>query len=234
MGKGIAFQLFGFPVSIQGSFVLLVAFLGYLSFPNDLGLAIAFLVVAIFAVLVHELGHAFAARRLGTSMGPTISLEGMAGLTRYRPASQPSRGQSIFVSFAGPLAGILLGVLVFAIRESNVVETTNFTHNLFRIGLFTTFGWSAFNLLPIVPLDGGHIMTDMIPGNQYIRRRRAAVVSIVFSLVAGLFLWQAGIIFGAIILAMMAFQNFSILTAPAPTARVAAPPIVRDDEPDLH
>ena len=165
-------------------------------------------------------------------MGPTISLEGMAGLTRYRPASQPSRGQSIFVSFAGPLAGILLGVLVFAIRESNVVETTNFTHNLFRIGLFTTFGWSAFNLLPIVPLDGGHIMTDLLPGSVPVRRRRGAIVSAVVAVGAGVWMWFAlGSLFGPVILGMMAFQNFKVFSNSKPATAVPPQVSPRDDSP---
>ena len=85
--------------------------------------------------------------------------------------------------------------------------------NALRIGLFTTFGWSAFNLLPIVPLDGGHIMTDLIPGDVQRRRRIAAVVSIVFAVVIGAALWiQFDLLFAAAILGFMAFQNFSSLT----------------------
>ena len=159
------FKLFGFPISIQGSFVLTIGFIGFISFNDQIDRIIAFVVIGVLAVLIHEFGHAFAARSQGTIGTPEISLAGMAGLTRYRLEEAPGRLQSIFISFAGPLTGIVLGAIILGVRLSGVVEETPFISDLFLIGLFTTFGWSAFNLVPIVPLDGGHIMTDILPGN---------------------------------------------------------------------
>ncbi len=206
------FQLFGFPVSIKGSFVLTIAFLGYISFNSQVDRIVAFTAIAVIAVLIHEFGHAFAARSQGTVGTPSISLAGMAGLTRYRLENVPSRVQSIFISFAGPLTGIVLGAIILAVRSAGVIEETFLIRDLFRIGLFTTFGWSAFNLVPIVPLDGGHIMTDLLPGDRLERRKRAAWVSIVFAAVLAPILWfVSGLLFAPIILLGMAYQNFSSL-----------------------
>lgn len=228
----MSFRLFGFPITIHGSFLAVIAILGYTSFPQELDRVAAFVVIALIAIVVHELGHAFAARSQGTFGTPAISLEGMAGLTRYRLQAQPSRSQSIFISFAGPLAGILLGVVVLVLAQSDVLERTPLIDDLFLIGLFTTFGWSAFNLLPIVPLDGGHIMTDLIPGSIPVRRRRAAMVSVVFALAAAVALWfTLGSLFAPLILAMMAYQNFSSITRARPAAGVPLPMSPRDDSP---
>jgi len=208
----MTFRMFGFPITIELSFIGVIAVLGVLQFNNRIDLIIAFVAIAVVAVLVHEFGHAFAARSQGTQGAPTISLEGMAGFTRYRLQKPPSRAQQIFISVAGPLAGIMLGLLLLGLRLSETVELTNFNHNLFNIGFFTTFGWSAFNLLPIVPLDGGHIMTDLIPGSRAVRSRRAAMVSIVFAIGVAAYLyiqWRA--LFASFILAGMAYQNFQIL-----------------------
>lgn len=226
MAKGLSFSVFGFPVAIHGSFVLVLGLLGWTWFSGDLTRVAAFVIVAVIAVLVHELGHAFAARSQGTSAGPAISLEGMAGLTRYRPAAQPSRLQSMFVSFAGPLAGILLGVVVVVVLRADLIERTAFTDDVFDIALFTTFGWSAFNLLPIVPLDGGHIMAELLPGAPAVRSRRAAMVSIALAVGFGLLLWVQGLQFAAILLAMMAFQNMTIVSASreVETPVLSAPP----------
>lgn len=208
------FQMFGFPITIKTSFLGVIALLGFVSFQDRLGLIVAFVAIAVVSVLIHEFGHAFAARSQGTHGVPTISLEGMAGLTRYRLAKEPSRLQSIFISFAGPLAGIVLGLVILGVFFSGVVADTNFNRNLFNIGFFTTFGWSAFNLLPIVPLDGGHIMTDMIPGSVRERGRRAAIVSIAVAVVVGgLLYWRLGLLIAPIILGGMAFQNFQMLQA---------------------
>ena len=208
----MAFQLLGFPVKIEGSFLLTLGFIGFLSFNDRLDLIVAFIAIAVVAVLIHEFGHAFAARSQGTVGTPEISMAGMAGLTRYRLNEVPSRGQSIFISFAGPLTGIVLGAIILGVRSAGVVEETLFIQNLFRIGLFTTFGWSAFNLIPIVPLDGGHFMTDILPGNRLERRRRAAWVSIGIAAVLAPVLWfVTGLLFAPIIVAGMGFQNWSSL-----------------------
>ncbi len=208
------FQMFGFPITIKGSFLGVIAMLGFVSFQDRLDLIAAFVVIAVVSVLIHEFGHAFAARSQGTQGAPTISLEGMAGFTRYRLAAAPSRMQSIFISFAGPLAGIVLGLVILGVFWSGVVTRSEFNDRLFDIGFFTTFGWSAFNLLPIVPLDGGHIMTDMIPGSVRERGRRAAIVSIAIAvIVGGLLYWQLGLLFAPLILGGMAFQNFQMLQA---------------------
>lgn len=208
----MAFRLLGFPVNIEGSFLLTLGFLGFISFDDRIDLIVAFVIIAVVAVLIHEFGHAFAARSQGTVGTPQISLAGMAGLTRYRLAKPPSRGQSIFISFAGPLTGIVLGAIILAVRSAGVVEDTVFVRNLFNIGLFTTFGWSAFNLVPIVPLDGGHIMTDLLPGDPLERRRRAAWVSIAVAAVLAPVLWfVTNLLFAPIILGAMAFQNWTSL-----------------------
>ncbi len=231
-GAEVSFQLFGFPITIRGSFLAIIAILGYSSFPEQLDRVVAFVVIALVAIVVHELGHAFAARSQGTLGTPAISLEGMAGLTRYRLQQQPSRSQSIFISFAGPLAGILLGVAVLVLSQANLFERTPFIDDLILIGLFTTFGWSVFNLLPIVPLDGGHIMTDLIPGSVAVRRRRAAMVSVVFAVSAAVWLWfYLGSLFAPLILGMMAYQNFSSISRAKPAAGVPLPMSPREDNP---
>ena len=206
------FKLFGFPISIQGSFVLTIGFIGFISFNDQIDRIIAFVVIGVLAVLIHEFGHAFAARSQGTIGTPEISLAGMAGLTRYRLEEAPGRLQSIFISFAGPLTGIVLGAIILGVRLSGVVEETPFISDLFLIGLFTTFGWSAFNLVPIVPLDGGHIMTDILPGNPLERRRRAAWVSIAIAAILAPVLWfVTNLLFAPLILGFMAWQNYTSL-----------------------
>lgn len=209
----MSFRLFGFPTTINTSFLLTIGFIGFISLGERVELIVIFAAIAVVAVLIHELGHAFAAKSQGTSGPPNISLEGMAGFTRYRLLEAPGRLQSIFISVAGPLAGALPGVfLLIALRAGLFDGQGDIVDNAVRIGLFTTFGWSAFNLLPIVPLDGGHIMTDLIPGDGPSRRRTAAMVSIVFAIIIGAALWfRFGALFAPLILGMMAFQNFSSL-----------------------
>lgn len=216
----MSFRLFGFPITIEWSFLGVIGFIGFLSLGERFDLIAAFIVIAVLSVLIHEFGHAFAARSQGTQGPPVISLAGMAGLTSYRLQEAPSRVQSIFISLAGPLAGIILGFIALGVRGSGVIEQTDFTATLFNISFFTTFVWSAFNLMPIVPLDGGHIMTDLIPGPLSVRRRRAAIVSIAFAvIVGGLLWWRFQLIFAPVILGFMALQNYQSLRQ-RPVARL--------------
>ncbi len=230
MGGGLfSFRLFGFPVSVHGSFLLLVAFLGY-NGNTDVQRVAAFVVIAFVAILVHELGHAFVARAQGSTFTPIISLEGWGGNTRYRPASVPSRMQSILVTAAGPAAGFALGAIVLAVQSAGVVESTSFTDYLFRIGLFTTIGWSIFNLFPIVPLDGGHIMAELLPGDRRQRQRRAAMISAVVGTIAAIALWRwTGSFFAPLVIGFLVYQNLSVLR-PTPVPAAVAPPLSpRDD-----
>jgi len=207
----VSFRLFGFPISIHMSFLAVLGVIG-LSWFQEIDRVVGVVIIAVVAILVHELGHAFAARSQGVVGAPTISLAGMAGVTSYQLQRDPSRAQSILISGAGPLAGIALGVVVLAVRVAGVGESDPFVDSMMRVGLFTTFGWSAFNLLPIVPLDGGHIMTQLLPGSQRVRLRRAAALSIVVAVIAGAWLF---VVFKAFIapaiLAMFAWQNYVLL-----------------------
>ena len=227
MGRLLSFQLLGFPVSIHGSFLLLIGFIGLAWFPEELEGAAGFAVIALVSILVHELGHAVVARSQGVVGTPSIALAGMGGATTYRLADEPSRLQAILISAAGPAAGIALGGLVLALRASDVIESGTLAASLVTVGLFTTFGWSAFNLLPIVPLDGGHIMTDLLPGSPLVRRRRAAAVSIGVAILVGVWLYLAiRALIAPLILGLFAYQNYRLLRAigPAPQPPLSATP----------
>ena len=94
-GGGVRFRLFGFPVRVQLSFFLVVVLLGL--FPGaTVGTVIIWTAVAAVSILWHELGHAFAARRLGSS--PTIDLYGFGGLTHWQPREDASRWHLISVA----------------------------------------------------------------------------------------------------------------------------------------
>lgn len=73
------------------------------------------------------------------------------------------------VSFAGPLSNFLLAV-VFALLLSSFynfqLTSSGILFNILWYGVFFNIFLFAFNLLPIPPLDGSHILFDLFP-NQY-------------------------------------------------------------------
>jgi Zn-dependent protease len=73
-----------------------------------------------------------------------------------------------FVSFAGPLANLLLAFgffLIFYLFLNYHLSENQLLINFFWYGVFFNIFLFAFNLLPIPPLDGSHILFDLYPNN---------------------------------------------------------------------
>lgn len=118
--------------------------------------------VALFVgVLLHELGHAFVARRAGLGVDG-VTLWFMGGLTRIEGDS-PSPGAELRISGAGPLVSLLVGLVCAGVRWLAEQGGVN------RLPL-SVLGWLAlinvslavFNLLPAAPLDGGRILRSAV------------------------------------------------------------------------
>jgi Zn-dependent protease len=200
--------LFGFPVHLDISFVIIMALFGYRPGVPWVGFAM-WLAITPIAVLVHELGHAFAARANGAQ--PEIALAGFGGVTTYTPPKELSRAQSLAISLAGPGVGLMLGLGLIVLRNSldDSVIYGSWQYYALEYGVWTCIAWSAFNLLPVLPLDGGQAMRELLPGTPRVRTRRAAGVSIVAATLAAAY---AGLrteyLFAALFMAFFIFSNF--------------------------
>src|SRR5262249_42548456 len=176
----LRFQLGPFPVAVLPSFWL-ISFLVARS-GGDGGPFIAeWIVVAFVSVLVHELGHALAARAFGGDA--YIELHGMGGTT-YPSAHAPLRPwQDITVSLAGPVAGLALGAVAYAVRVGLGARLEG--HPVWQAAiadiLWTSWGYGLLNFLPILPLDGGPAMHSLI---EWLRGRPAAHLVAAISLAA--------------------------------------------------
>lgn len=73
--------------------------------------------------------------------------------------------QMIWVALAGPAANFVMafGWLIFAIllRAAGVGE--RFPHEVAHAGIVVNLAMFVFNLIPIPPLDGGRILTGLLP-----------------------------------------------------------------------
>ncbi len=215
-GSGLRLELFGFPIRIQLSFLFVAVLLGLFPGATVATVAIWTGVVAL-SVTAHELGHAFAARRLGSE--PYIDLYSFGGLTHWTPPAKASRWDMISVAGAGPAAGLFLGGVVAAVTVPlGPFEADNIRFLVMAL-LWVNIGWSLVNLLPVLPLDGGHILAEMLPGSRPDRHRRAAVVSVVFGTAAAVFLVAIGYLWGALVFGWAIATNISMLRAPALSRR---------------
>jgi stage IV sporulation protein FB len=205
----LRFQVLNFPVRVHISFFLIALLLG-LGLGNIIYLALWVLIV-FFSVLLHELGHAVAAEFYGRA--PQIELYSMGGLTvstRYSLLSYP---KEILISFAGPLAGFLLGGIIFGLTR--FVGPIDNIYVRFILGelMWVNIGWGIINLIPIIPLDGGSIMRNLYHWlkNPY-DERTPLMISIVFGIlgvVAALVVLRS--LYVALLAGWLTFNNFTAL-----------------------
>ena len=123
------------------------------------GVAFAF----TLSVLVHELGHLFAARAVGVDVG-AVDLNVFGGFVEMDDDDRLTAGRLAFIVVAGPAAtlAVLVTVALLAHLLSPAVDaTTAASLAIDRVTAYT-LGFNALalavNLLPIRPLDGGQLL----------------------------------------------------------------------------
>jgi Zn-dependent protease len=218
--SGLRFVAFGFPVRIDLSFVIVMALLGLGDVATPAHVVL-WVLIGTVSVIAHELGHAFAARRTGAR--PEIDLYGFGGLTRYAPPRPLSRVTSLTISVAGPLVGVVVGLALLAVARADMVSGATATYAL-DVAVFVNLGWGLLNLLPILPLDGGQALAELLPGDQRARMRRAALVSVPVAGAVAVVAFRGGYVFGALIAGWFAFDNVRMLAATSPAAARPLPP----------
>jgi Zn-dependent protease len=207
----MSFRLFGIPVAVTPFFWISAVLFG-LGDPFQVGLLIAlpvWIVAQTLAVLVHELGHALASRRHGAA--PYITLHAMGGTTTY-PEMRVGRLDRALISLAGPVAGLIFGGLVLA---ADAFIPHGPLPVVLEVGVRTliwiNFAWSIFNLIPVLPFDGGHIL-DEILGPR--RERTASAISLGLAVVLAALCALSHQQWTAILFVMSAIHSYQRYTLP--------------------
>ena len=123
-------------------------------------LAMALVAALVFfaSLLLHELGHAFVARREGMEIeGVTLWLFG--GVAKFKGAF-PSAGAEFRIAVAGPIVTLVLASLfVLVAGASGLPESVDAVAAWLG---YINFLLLAFNLLPALPLDGGRVLRSAL------------------------------------------------------------------------
>lgn len=197
-------------VSVRFSFFVLAGLLAYGRMGEPV-LLVEWLVVVAFSVMAHELGHAMAFRLFGH--GSHITLHGMGGLTQSTGGPPLTHLQNAFVSVAGPLAGFGVALLVaLASYALPRLFGWQIPDRLLLDLLWVNIGWSIINLFPIVPMDGGHLMQNLMRHRLGARAEvPALVISLAFALAAGGAALYAGWTWSLIMVIWFAASNATTL-----------------------
>lgn len=188
------------PVRISPFFWLTAALIGFLNSGSLVGTLI-WIGVIFVSILVHEYGHALAARAFGQQ--PRIELVAFGGLT-YPEGRKISLWKEFFVVFNGPFFGFCLFVLATLILP--FVSGTLFS--VVKIFQLVNLFWTIVNLLPVLPLDGGQLLRIVLEGIFGMKGwRYAQLVSIVISVgISAVFFFLGAFLVGAIFF-LFTFQN---------------------------
>jgi Zn-dependent protease len=116
--------------------------------------AAAFALLLFVSVLLHELGHAAAALRLGIGVkGMTLWMLG--GYTEMEQEPRTPKGEFL-VAAAGPAVSLLLGIA--GLVATLALEPGGVTHELALQTMVCNLSVALFNVLPGLPLDGGSLV----------------------------------------------------------------------------
>jgi Zn-dependent protease/predicted transcriptional regulator len=134
--------------------------------------SLAFIGSLFACVVLHELGHALAAKRFGIRTRDIILLP-IGGVARLeRIPEKPS--QEFWVALAGPIVNVLIvcGIVIFLQFHSGVgSNAAGFATRLMWLNILM----AGFNLLPAFPMDGGRILRALLA--MRIGRLRATAVA---------------------------------------------------------
>ena len=186
---------------------------------------LVFFALLVFAVLLHEFGHVFAARWTGGGADEII-LSPLGGLAMTQPG--PGHLAQFLTAAAGPLVNLLICAAFFpsfyapeSLRialNPFIVPVGQLTAQTLLVDLCLL--WFAasyllllFNLLPIFPFDGGQMLqaalSSRLPAEQVFRGMIYASYAVAgLLMLAGLVLQISALIFlGAIILVINIVQS---------------------------
>lgn len=156
------FRLFGTNVSINSSlfYMALFHFTVVVNGHADLGgldYAFPLYVCAFASILVHEYGHAFAARLRGIGCSE-ITLSAIGGLaTLDRTPERPL--DEFLIAVAGPVTSVVLAAVIACVFWIPMPEYLHrFLVELFVINVVI----AVFNMVPAYPMDGGRVLHALL------------------------------------------------------------------------
>lgn len=144
----------------------------------------------VILLFIHEMGHAIQLRREGISASAPMFVPFLGAVIAARSLGDDA-GAEAKVGLAGPVLGSLGAGVCFLIAK--------LTHSEFFTALaYVGFFINLFNLIPVVPLDGGRAMAAMAPALWFVGFGVIVTMTILFhnaimlliALLAGFDLWR--------------------------------------------
>jgi len=160
------FRIAGIQLRIHITFLLLIAWLAFGYYVEGGSAAafgrVIFVLLLFVCVVLHEFGHAFAAKGFGINT-PDITLLPIGGVARLeRMPEEPV--QELVIAIAGPAVNVVIALALAltidwrAAMEPRVVESPMLPVQLLAMNVWLVL----FNLLPAFPMDGGRVLRALL------------------------------------------------------------------------
>lgn len=166
------FTLRGTKVGIHWTFILLISWILIADgltgkTPAESLWKLSAVAAAFASVILHELGHMFAARYYGIPVKEILLLP-IGGMTQLK--RQPETpGQEIMISLSGPLVNFILAIVLIPFLSGHTplwrsvpfflrIDQLNFVFFLHSINILL----AVINLIPAFPMDGGRVLRGML------------------------------------------------------------------------
>jgi Zn-dependent protease/CBS domain-containing protein len=159
-------KILGIDVKVHLTFFLLLVWFGFIYYAQGGGAAavqgLLFILLLFVCVLLHEFGHALAARRYGIATKDIILLP-IGGVARLqRMPDKPS--QELVVALAGPAVNVVIVLILLLLLGG--VQTLDMTRaenpSLLQQLLSANIWLVLFNLVPAFPMDGGRVLRSLL------------------------------------------------------------------------
>jgi len=170
-------RYFDIPVKIHWSFGYIIFYVIYTGYTDNMGVAGAlwfglFILSLFLCVVLHEYGHALAARRYGVKTLDII-LTPLGGIARLM--KMPDKPiQELVVALAGPAVNVVIATIIFLVLyvgmgvnpifhiDENLYFFNGNPIKFFSVLMVVNVTLIIFNLLPVFPMDGGRVLRALL------------------------------------------------------------------------
>ncbi|WP_048810022.1 site-2 protease family protein [Candidatus Methylacidiphilum infernorum] len=163
-------SIFGIQIYVHFTFLILLGWIAIVHYSErgrieDAVLGVLFTLALFFIIVLHELGHAAAARFFKIST-KDITLLPIGGVARLEKIPEDPI-QELVVAVAGPAVNLILALLFYILIILSGVPFDLSQLDLIRGNLLAQFFWTniilaGFNLIPAFPMDGGRILRGLL------------------------------------------------------------------------
>lgn len=209
------FKIWGHEIFMEPAFLFLIAIFAFMGVGSLSQLISGLLIAPIlfFGIIWHELGHALTTKKMGYGHS-RIVLQGMGGVAiSQRPVNTPPK-KAALISVMGPLFSLSITVVFGAIAYFVPMAKDSYMYGFIMQMAVLNLYWGIFNLLPVNPLDGGHIMLAGFRGlfkNDKKAYLYTAYISLAFLAVIAIFAYSYFGFMGALIAVMVGYSNIEII-----------------------